>query len=190
MDLDFSAEDAAFRDEVRHLGSREQLPADTWGKVLEVTRLGPRRDLALAPHPACAWLGRAELAARSSAARLDAVQRHIFDEECALAGAPRLMPFGPQMVAPVIMAFGNAEQQQRFLPRILAATTGGARATASPARAPTSRRCKTRAERERRHYIVNGQKTWTTLGAVRRLDLLPGAHRRRRRSRRRASRSC
>ena len=47
-----------------------------------------------------------------------AVQKHLFEEECALAGAPRIVPFGPVMVAPVIMAFGSPEQQKRFLPGI------------------------------------------------------------------------
>ena len=47
-----------------------------------------------------------------------AVQKHLFEEETALAGAPRIIPFGPVMVAPVIQAFGNAEQQKRFLPGI------------------------------------------------------------------------
>ena len=50
----------------------------------------------------------------------NAVQKHLFEEGCALAGAPRVIPFGPNMVAPVIMAFGNAAQQQRFLPPISA----------------------------------------------------------------------
>ena len=47
-----------------------------------------------------------------------AVQKHLFEEECALAGAPRIIPFGPVMVAPVIQTFGTPEQQQRFLPGI------------------------------------------------------------------------
>ena len=46
------------------------------------------------------------------------LQRYLFDEECALAGAPPIMPFGPTMVAPVLMRFGSPEQQQRFLPGI------------------------------------------------------------------------
>ena len=47
------------------------------------------------------------------------MQKHLFEEECAMAGAPRIVPFGPVMVAPVTMAFGNTEQQQRFLPGIV-----------------------------------------------------------------------
>jgi alkylation response protein AidB-like acyl-CoA dehydrogenase len=49
-----------------------------------------------------------------------ATQRLIFDDECAMAGAPRLIPFGHNMVAPVIMKFGNQWQKDRFLPKILA----------------------------------------------------------------------
>jgi alkylation response protein AidB-like acyl-CoA dehydrogenase len=92
-----------------------------------------------------------------------AVQKHLFEEECAMAGAPRIVPFGPVMVAPVIMAYGTPEQHSAFCPASPAAKSGGARATASRVRARTwPGQDARRAQGDK--YIVNGQKTWTTLG--------------------------
>ena len=110
----------------------------------------------------------------------NAVQKHLFEEECALAGAPRIVPFGPVMVAPVIMAFGNAEQhkrflpvimafgspeqQQRFLPGIASGDVWWSQGYSEPGSGSDLASLKTRAERRGDKYIVNGQKTWTTLG--------------------------
>jgi alkylation response protein AidB-like acyl-CoA dehydrogenase len=92
------------------------------------------------------------------------VQKHLFEEECALAGAPRVVPFGPVMVAPVIMAFGNAEQQQRFLPGIASGEVWWSQGYSEPGSGSDLASVKCKAERQGEHYIVNGQKTWTTLG--------------------------
>jgi alkylation response protein AidB-like acyl-CoA dehydrogenase len=94
----------------------------------------------------------------------NAVQKHLFEEECALAGAPRVVPFGPVMVAPVIMAFGSPEQQQRFLPGIASAEVWWSQGYSEPGSGSDLASLKTRAERQGDNYIVNGQKTWTTLG--------------------------
>jgi hypothetical protein len=94
----------------------------------------------------------------------NAVQRHLFEEECALAGAPRVVPFGPVMVAPVIMAFGNREQQQRFLPGIASGEVWWSQGYSEPGSGSDLASLKTRAERRGNVYVVNGQKTWTTLG--------------------------
>jgi alkylation response protein AidB-like acyl-CoA dehydrogenase len=93
------------------------------------------------------------------------VQKHLFEEECALAGAPRVVPFGPVMVAPVIMAFGSPEQQQRFLPGIASGEVWWSQGYSEPgAGLGPGVGLKTRADRRGDKYIVNGQKTWTTLG--------------------------
>jgi alkylation response protein AidB-like acyl-CoA dehydrogenase len=92
------------------------------------------------------------------------VQKHLFEEECALAGAPRVVPFGPVMVAPVIMAFGNKEQQERFLPGIASGEIWWSQGYSEPGSGSDLASVKTKAERQGDHYIVNGQKTWTTLG--------------------------
>jgi alkylation response protein AidB-like acyl-CoA dehydrogenase len=93
----------------------------------------------------------------------NAVQKHLFEEECALAGAPRIVPFGPVMVAPVIMAFGNPAQQQRFLPGIASGEVWWSQGYSEPGSGSDLASLKTRAERVGDKYIVNGQKTWTTL---------------------------
>ncbi len=92
------------------------------------------------------------------------VQRHLFEEECALAGAPRILPFGPVMVAPVIMAFGTTEQQQRFLPGIASGDVWWSQGYSEPGSGSDLASLKTRAVREGNKFVVNGQKTWTTLG--------------------------
>ncbi|MEY2690355.1 MAG: hypothetical protein RL375_4555, partial [Pseudomonadota bacterium] len=93
-----------------------------------------------------------------------AVERHLFEEECALAGAPRVVPVGPVMVAPVIMAFGNRAQQERFLPGIASGEIWWSQGYSEPGSGSDLASVKTRAERKGDYYVVNGQKTWTTLG--------------------------
>jgi hypothetical protein len=88
----------------------------------------------------------------------------LFEEECAMAGAPRIIPFGPVMVAPVIMAYGTPEQQKRFLPGIADGSVWWSQGYSEPGSGSDLASVKTRAERVGDKYIVNGQKTWTTLG--------------------------
>lgn len=92
------------------------------------------------------------------------IEKHIFDEESAAYGAPRLVPFGVNMVAPVIIKFGTEEQKQKYLPRILDGTDWWCQGYSEPGAGSDLASLKTRAVRDGDHYIVNGQKTWTTLG--------------------------
>jgi alkylation response protein AidB-like acyl-CoA dehydrogenase len=94
----------------------------------------------------------------------NAVQQFIFEEESALAGAPRLIPFGLKMVAPVLMAFGTPAQQQRFLPQIRSAEAWWCQGYSEPGAGSDLASLRTRAVRDGDHYVVNGQKTWNTLG--------------------------
>ena len=75
-----------------------------------------------------------------------------------------MIPFGPVMVAPVIMAFGNAEQQQRFLPGIASGEVWWSQGYSEPGSGSDLASVRTKAERQGNKYIVNGQKAWTTLG--------------------------
>ena len=68
------------------------------------------------------------------------------------------------MVAPVIMAFGIPEQQKRFLPRIISGEDWWCQGYSEPGAGSDLASLKTRAERQGDHYVVNGQKTWNTLG--------------------------
>ena len=163
MDLAFTPEEEAFRQEVR-AWVRANLPQETAHKVLNALRQ-TREDMQnwakiLGKK---GWLTYA-WPKQFGGPGWNAVQKHLFEEECALAGAPRIVPFGPVMVAPVIMAFGNAEQQQRFLPGIASGEVCWSQGYSEPGSGSDLASLKTRAERVGNKYIVNGQKTWTTLG--------------------------
>ena len=90
-------------------------------------------------------------------------QKYIFGEECAHADTPMTLPFGLAMVGPVIYTFGNEEQKKQFLPRILSGEDWWCQGYSEPGSGSDLASLKTTAVREGDHYIVNGQKTWTTL---------------------------
>jgi alkylation response protein AidB-like acyl-CoA dehydrogenase len=91
------------------------------------------------------------------------MQKHIFEEECAAAGAPPVIAFGVTMVAPVIMAFGNQEQKDYYLPRILRSDDWWCQGYSEPGSGSDLASLRTKAILKGDHYIVNGQKTWTTM---------------------------
>lgn len=93
-----------------------------------------------------------------------AVQKYLFAQEMARVGAPEPVPFGMKMVAPVIYTYGTPEQKQRFLPDILASNVWWCQGYSEPNAGSDLASLKTTALREGDHYLVNGTKTWTTLG--------------------------
>jgi alkylation response protein AidB-like acyl-CoA dehydrogenase len=93
-----------------------------------------------------------------------AVERHIFEEECALAYAPRIVPFGLNMLGPVLLKFGNDAQRSEILPRILDGSDWWCQGYSEPGAGSDLASLKTRAVRDGDEYVINGQKTWTTLG--------------------------
>jgi alkylation response protein AidB-like acyl-CoA dehydrogenase len=167
MDLSFTPAELAFRDEVRQF-LRDQLPEDIAQRV--------KRGLALGAQDYSRWQkilyqrgwGAPGWPQQFGGPEWGPVEMHIFDEEAAAAGAPRTIPFGLKMVAPVIMAFGSPAQQQRFLPGILNGEVWWCQGYSEPGAGSDLASLKTRAERRSDasgdHYIVNGQKTWNTLG--------------------------
>jgi alkylation response protein AidB-like acyl-CoA dehydrogenase len=90
-------------------------------------------------------------------------QRYIFNEESARAETPTLLPFGLSMVGPVIYTFGNEAQKKKYLPGILSGEDWWCQGYSEPGAGSDLASVKTRAVLEGDHYIVNGQKTWTTL---------------------------
>ena len=163
MDLDYSPEERAFRDEVR-AWLRANLPVDLREKVARYDELS-RDDLLrwhrilakkgwVAPWWPEAWGGTG----------WDVVRRYIFEEECGLAGAPPLIPFGLTMCAAVLLKFGTPAQQKHFLPRIYDGDDFWCQGYSEPGAGSDLASLRTRATREGDHYVVNGQKTWTTLG--------------------------
>jgi alkylation response protein AidB-like acyl-CoA dehydrogenase len=162
MDLAFTPEEQQFREDIRTWVA-SHLPADIAHKVhnaLQLTRDDMQSWAKILGKKG--WLGYA-WPKQFGGPGWNSIQKHLFEEECALAGAPRIIPFGPVMVAPVIMAFGNAEQQQRFLPGIGSGEVWWSQGYSEPGSGSDLASVKTRAERQGNKYIVNGQKTWTTL---------------------------
>lgn len=92
------------------------------------------------------------------------IQKHIFDEERVEAGGPEVVPFGLSMLAPVLIAFGSDEQKKTILPRILNGDEWWCQGYSEPGAGSDLASLKTKAVRDGDDYIVNGQKTWTTLG--------------------------
>jgi alkylation response protein AidB-like acyl-CoA dehydrogenase len=162
MDLAFTPEEQKFREDVR-AWVRANLPKEISHKVhnaLRLTREDMQRWARILGKQG--WLGYG-WPKQFGGPGWNAVQKHLFEEECALAGAPRIVPFGPVMVAPVIMAFGSPEQQQRFLPGIASGEVWWSQGYSEPGAGSDLASLKCRAERKGDKYIVNGQKTWTTL---------------------------
>ena len=163
MDLNYSPEETAFRDEV-HAWIEANLPSEPRAKVLSYSELskdellGWHKTLAkkgwIAPHWPREWGG----------TDWTVVQRYIFEEECGAAGCPPIVPFGVRMCAPVLLRFGTDAQKQRFLPRIYNGDDFWVQGYSEPGAGSDLASLKTRAVRDGDHYVVTGQKIWTTLG--------------------------
>jgi alkylation response protein AidB-like acyl-CoA dehydrogenase len=163
MDLAFTAEEQQFRKDIRTWVD-SNLPKAISHKVhhsLHLTRDDMQSWAKILGKKG--WLGHA-WPKEFGGPGWNAIQKHLFEEECALAGAPRAVPFGPVMVAPVIMAFGNAKQQQQHLPGIGSGEVWWSQGYSEPGAGSDLASLKCKAERVGDKYIVNGQKTWTTLG--------------------------
>lgn len=92
------------------------------------------------------------------------VQKYLFEHECAIAHAPRIVPFGVNMLGPVLIRYGTEAQKAHWLPRILDGADWWCQGYSEPGAGSDLASVRTTAVREGDHYIVNGQKTWTTLG--------------------------
>ncbi len=163
MDLEFTAAEEEFRGEVRAFLAEKLSP-----RIAEKVKLGKRltkKDMEdwhaalnsrgwLAPHWPREWGG----------AGWTAVQAHIFDVESNAAGSPRIIPFGINMLAPVLIKYGSEAQKKHYLPRILDGSDWWCQGYSEPGSGSDLASLRTKAERQGDHYIVNGQKTWTTLG--------------------------
>ena len=170
MNLDFSQEEIAFRDEVRAFIA-ENYPKDLTAKFKSLnlgsaaTGEGLTRDDFLAWHKVLGKKGWSAPAwpKEYGGAGWTATQRYIWLEENARAETIMPLPFGVSMVGPVIYTFGTPEQKQRFLPGILSGEVWWAQGYSEPGAGSDLASLKTKAVREGDFYIVNGQKTWTTL---------------------------
>jgi alkylation response protein AidB-like acyl-CoA dehydrogenase len=163
MDLNYSTDELAFRDEVRGWLAKN-LPTDLRDKIAEYKEL-TREDL-LRWHKILAKKGWVAPSWPKEWGGTDwnVVQRYIFEEECSFAGTPPLIPFGLTMCGPVLIRFATEAQKKRFLPRIYNGDDFWCQGYSEPGSGSDLASVKTKAAREGDHYIVNGQKTWTTLG--------------------------
>jgi alkylation response protein AidB-like acyl-CoA dehydrogenase len=162
MDLNYSADELAFRDEVR-AWLRANLPAELREKGERYAHLSKddlmrwHRILAkqgwVAPGWPKEWGGTG----------WNVVQRYIFEEELGYSGAPPIIPFGVTMCAPVLLRFGTEEQKKRFLPRIYNGDDFWCQGYSEPGSGSDLASLKTRATRDGDSYRVSGQKIWTTL---------------------------
>lgn len=163
MDMNFSPEEAAFRDEARAF-LKETLPEALANKVKTGKRLSKEDYLTWhADLNARGWLAW-HWPVKYGGTGWTPVQKHIFEEECVAAGAPRVVPFGLNMLGPVLIKFGTEAQKRHYLPRILSSEDWWCQGYSEPGAGSDLASLKTRAVREGGHYVVNGQKTWTTLG--------------------------
>ena len=163
MDLEFTPAEEAFRNDVREFFSA-QVPA----RFSEKIRLGQHLSKAeqeewhaildrkgwLVPNWPAEWGGTG----------WSVVERYIVDLESSLANAPRALPFGINMLAPVLLKYGSEAQKAHWLPRIKDGSDWWCQGYSEPGAGSDLAALKTRAIRDGDEYVVNGQKTWTTLG--------------------------
>jgi alkylation response protein AidB-like acyl-CoA dehydrogenase len=167
MNLEFSPEDLAFRDEVRTFIA-ENYPEHLRGKQDEGDDLG--KDDFLAWHKVLAkkgWVA-PSWPKEWGGTSWTSTQKYIWSEELARADAIAVLPFGINMVSPVIYTFGTQAQKDRFLPATYNGDIWWCQGYSEPGAGSDLASLKTKAERitgddGKEYYIVNGQKTWTTL---------------------------
>ncbi|MDP1627627.1 MULTISPECIES: acyl-CoA dehydrogenase family protein [Pseudomonadota] len=164
MDLAFSKEDEAFRQEVRQFIEESYTPEmrakharSKHGYMDKENHVKWQKALAkkgwLAPNWPTEYGGPG----------FTASQKYIFDVEMGRAGVPHTIPFGPTMVAPVIMKFGTPEQKKRFLPDILETNVLWCQGYSEPGAGSDLASLQTKAENKGDHYLVNGSKIWTSV---------------------------
>jgi alkylation response protein AidB-like acyl-CoA dehydrogenase len=168
MNLDFSPEDVAFREEVRTFIA-EHYPKDLRAKQDSGEPLS--KDDYLAWHKVLAkkgWVA-PSWPVEHGGTGWTPTQKYIWSEEQARADTLAVLPFGVNMLAPVVYTFGTEEQKKTFLPGIYNGEVWWCQGYSEPGAGSDLSSLKTKAERitgddGKEYYIVNGQKTWTTLG--------------------------
>ena len=163
MHVSFSPEELAFQEEVRAF-FRDEYPEDMRQKRDKGMELDPEDQIRWQQllHKK-GWAG-INWPVEYGGTGWTPVQKYIYATEEANANAPLVIPFGLSMVGPVIYTFGSEEQKQRFLPDILASKVWWCQGYSEPGSGSDLASLKTRADLVGDHFVVNGTKTWTTLG--------------------------
>jgi alkylation response protein AidB-like acyl-CoA dehydrogenase len=163
MHVTFSEQDLAFQREVRAF-FRDEFPDDMRDKQQQGIELSAEDQVRWQQILfRKGWAG-ANWPVEYGGTGWTPVQKYIYATEEANANAPFVIPFGLSMVGPVIYTFGNEEQKQRFLPDILASNVWWCQGYSEPGAGSDLASLKTRADLAGDHFVVNGTKTWTTLG--------------------------
>ncbi len=164
MDLAFSKEDEAFRKEVRQFIDECYTPEmrrlharSKHGYITKEAHVQWQKSLAKKGWLAPNW------PEEYGGPGFTQSQKYIFNVEMSRAGVPHTIPFGPTMVAPVIMKFGTAEQKKRFLPDILETNVLWCQGYSEPGSGSDLASLKTKAEDKGDHFLVNGSKIWTSV---------------------------
>lgn len=163
MDMDFSPEDIAFRDEVRSF-LEDSLPEHLKDGARRSPGVFVEPDIGMEWHRILnqkGWLAY-HWPKEDGGTGWTPTQKFIFEKECALAGAPALSILGLRLVGPVICHFGTPEQKARFLPRILSGEDYWCQGYSEPGSGSDLASLKTGARLEGDQYVVNGSKIWTT----------------------------
>ena len=162
MDLSFTEKEMKFRDEIRKFLS-SNIPPSASKRVSMGFAIDPVDVLEWQRILHAKGWGASSWPKEYGGTGWSTTEQHIFEEECANANAPLQPPFGLKMVAPVIMAFGNQHQKNHYLPKIIQGQDWWCQGYSEPGSGSDLASLKTQAKRVGQHYIVNGQKTWTTL---------------------------
>ncbi|HEX7034159.1 MAG TPA: acyl-CoA dehydrogenase family protein [Pseudomonadales bacterium] len=163
MDLEFSDRDEAFREEVRAFLD-ERLTPEMREAVRRTTTVFADKDLAMTWQRILVDKGWAVPSWPVEYGGVDwtLTQKYIFNEECAKAHAPGLIPLGLRMLAPVLFKYGTKEQKDYYLPKILSGEHYWCQGYSEPGAGSDLSSLKTRAVKDGDDYIVNGTKIWTT----------------------------
>lgn len=163
MELEFNAEELAFRDDIRAFIADNFKP-----ETRRAQKLTP--SFQSDPDVVVPW--QKALHARGWVAPgwpkdaggpgWNAAQRFIFETECARAGTPAMSPMGVRMVGPLLIRYGSQEQKDFYLPRILSGEDLWCQGYSEPGSGSDLASLRTKAERKGEHYVVNGTKIWTT----------------------------
>src|SRR6201994_2018237 len=161
MDLRFTPEELAFREEVRTF-IRENLPADIHAKMK--LGHGPSKQDRVTWQRILNKRGWAGLSwpKQWGGPGWTAIQKMIFLEENQMAPAPELSSFNITMIGPVLLQFGTEEQKQRFLPRAANLDDWWCQGFSEPGAGSDLASLKTAAKLDGDHYVVNGSKIWTS----------------------------
>ena len=164
MDLDFNQDDLDFRNEVRDFikvfytqEMKDELARSKNGSASKDLHLKWQKSLYEKGWIAPNW------PEEHGGPGFTTTQKYIFETEMAHAGAPRTIPFGLSMVAPVLMEFGTEDQKKKYLPDILSSKVWWCQGYSEPGSGSDLASLQCKAEDKGDHYLVNGTKIWTTL---------------------------